>query len=60
MQQCGGVSSRAMLLKLEACMAARRQLKVGRLRCGRSVRAEDVSGKSGLPIGSACIGAHGH
>jgi hypothetical protein len=37
-------------------MAARNQLEVGRLRCGRSVDAEeDVSGTDGLPIGQARV-----
>jgi hypothetical protein len=37
-------------------MAGRSQLEIGRLRCGCSVGAEDVSGTDGLPIGQACMG----
>jgi hypothetical protein len=37
-------------------MAAHSQLEFGRLRCGRSVGAEDVSGAGGLRTGQACIG----
>jgi hypothetical protein len=47
-----------LLLSLVACMAARSQLGVSRLRCarcGRSVGAEDVSGADGLLIGPACM-----
>jgi hypothetical protein len=45
-----------LLLSLVAYMAARSQLEAGRLRCGCSVGAEDVSGTSGLPVGPACMG----
>jgi hypothetical protein len=44
-----------LLLSLVACMAARSQLEVGRLKCGRPVGAEDVSDAGGLPIGQACM-----
>jgi hypothetical protein len=47
-----------LLLSLVACMAARSQLGISRLRCarcGRSVGAEDVSGAGGLLIGPACM-----
>jgi hypothetical protein len=44
-----------LLLSLVACMAGRSQPEVGRLRCGRPVGAEDVSGAGGLPIGPASL-----
>lgn len=57
-QRCGSVEAAFAAAQPYSLHSyrSRSQLEVGRLRCRRSVGAEDVCGADGLPIGQACMG----